>query len=70
LDWGLCFTGYGTGVMAVPCGDEEIMLLRISLKDKTECQLSKIFLIKTFLAAYGAKEGSISRFRFFKWIRL
>jgi hypothetical protein len=39
---GLCLAGYGTGaVMAVPCGDKEIMLL-LTFKDKMECEI-KIF---------------------------
>jgi leucyl-tRNA synthetase len=35
--------GYGTGaVMAVPCGDRDMLLLT-SLKDKAECREKKYF---------------------------
>jgi leucyl-tRNA synthetase len=62
LDWDYVLAGYGTGaVMAVPCGEKEIMLLLLSLKDKTECLKSRIFFANVDISkeAYGSKDNVI-----------
>jgi leucyl-tRNA synthetase len=59
LDWGLCSAGYGTVVMAVPCGDERDYAFANFFKGQSGMPETKYFANVHFKAAYGSKDNVI-----------